>query len=340
MDCASALRGGKPLKNPAGPTVWARKAPSFDRALRTKEAMERMNQELEVFLEEVERDAEARSFVHRAAAKIGEFVGDDVNGAIDRIKLELNEVGVDPFGFDRETGRVVLAFAALLHRLYFRSVVRGVEDLPRGRSLIIANHSGQLPFDGMMIAAAMMLDANPPRLPRAMVERWTVELPFVSVLFPRVGQVLGSPENARRLLRRGESLIVFPEGSRGISKTYRERYQLTEFGLGFMRLALETNTPIVPVSVVGAEEQYISIANFRRLARILGMPAFPIIPQLFVGMILPIPVRYRIRFGKPLHFEGDPDADDRIIEAKVMSVKARIEEQIAKDLDERRGLFF
>lgn len=300
--------------------------------------MQRMDQELDGASRETE--ALRRTASAQLVAMIGELLGDDINGAIDRIEIEENEVGVDPFGFDRETGRVVLAFAALLHRVYFRSVVRGVENIPSGRALIVANHSGQLPLDGMMIAAAMLLDAEKPRLPRAMVERWTVELPFISALFPRVGQVLGSPENARRLLEREESLIVFPEGARGISKTYRERYKLTEFGLGFMRLALATNTPIVPVSVVGAEEQYISVANAPWLARALGMPAFPIIPQLFLGMLLPLPVKYRLRFGRPIHFDGDPDADDRVIEEKVMLVRRRIEAQLAKDLDERRGLFF
>lgn len=300
--------------------------------------MQRMDQELDGASRETE--ALRRTASAQLVAMVGELLGDDINGAIDRIEIEENEVGVDPFGFDRETGRVVLAFAALLHRVYFRSVVRGVENIPSGRALIVANHSGQLPLDGMMIAAAMLLDAEKPRLPRAMVERWTVELPFISTLFPRVGQVLGSPENARRLLEREESLIVFPEGARGISKTYRERYKLTEFGLGFMRLALATNTPIVPVSVVGAEEQYISVANAPWLARALGMPAFPIIPQLFLGMLLPLPVKYRLRFGRPIHFDGDPDADDRVIEEKVMMVRRRIEAQLAKDLDERRGLFF
>lgn len=300
--------------------------------------MQRMDQQLDGASRETE--ALRKTASAQLVAMVGELLGDDINGAIDRIEIEENEVGVDPFGFDRETGRVVLAFAALLHRVYFRSVVRGVENIPSGRALIVANHSGQLPLDGMMIAAAMLLDAEKPRLPRAMVERWTVELPFISALFPRVGQVLGSPENARRLLEREESLIVFPEGARGISKTYRERYKLTEFGLGFMRLALATKTPIVPVSVVGAEEQYISVANAPWLARALGMPAFPIIPQLFLGMLLPLPVKYRLRFGRPIHFDGDPDADDRVIEEKVMMVRRRIEAQLAKDLDERRRLFF
>src|SRR5579862_1884634 len=110
--------------------------------------------------------------------------------------------------------------------------------------LIISNRSGQIPLDGMMIAASLMLDANPPRFPRSMVEKWTAELPFVSTIFPRCGQVVGAPANARRLLQQEEALIVFPEGAKGISKTFNRRYQLTEFGLGFMRLALETNTPI------------------------------------------------------------------------------------------------
>src|SRR5690606_11241352 len=136
---------------------------------------------------------------------------------------------------------------------------------------------------------------------------------FVSTIFPRIGQVLGTPENARRLLRQGECIVVFPEGARGISKTFKERYRLKDFGLGFLRLALETGTPIVPVSVVGAEEQYISIANLERLGGLLGMPALPVIPQLFLGMPLLLPTRYRISFGEPLRFEGDPDADDVVI---------------------------
>ena len=128
----------------------------------------------------------------------------------------------------------------------------------------------------------MFMDVEPPRFMRAMVEKWTQTLPFVSLFFARVGQVVGVPENAQRLLEQGEALLVFPEGTRGISKTFDQRYQLTEFGLGFMRLAIETDTPIVPVAVIGGEEQYISVANLEGLARLLRAPAFPIIPQLFL----------------------------------------------------------
>src|SRR4029077_18860207 len=132
---------------------------------------------------------------------------------------------------------------------------------------------GQVPFDGVLVGASMFMDAEPPRIVRAMVEKWAVSLPFVSLLFTRVGQVVGVPENALRLLAQGEALLVFPEGARGISKTFDRRYQLTEFGLGFMRMAIETGTPIVPVAVVGGEEQYISVANVETLAKLLRMPA-------------------------------------------------------------------
>src|SRR5213079_3096321 len=111
------------------------------------------------------------------------------------------------------------------------------------------------PVDGALIGAALFMDVEPPRFMRAMVEKWTQTLPFVSLLFARCGQVVGVPENAKHLLTNEEALLVFPEGMRGISKPFSKRYQLEEFGLGFMRLAIETRTPIVPVAVIGAEEQ-------------------------------------------------------------------------------------
>lgn len=268
-----------------------------------------------------------------------DLVGEDLDARIQSIQLHPNEVGFDPFGFDPRATRYALAVAALLHRRYFRTRVAGAENIPAGRVMLIANHSGQIPLDGVVIGASMMLDASPPRFPRSMVEKWTAELPLVSVFFPRVGQVVGSPSNARRLLEQGEALLVFPEGSRGISKTFDKRYQLSNFGLGFMRLALETNTPIVPVSVVGAEEQYISLGNVAPLAKLLGMPAFPIIPQLFFGMLAPLPTRYHIRFGEPMSFEGDPDDEDGVIGDMVWQVKAKVQAMVNEGLAGRTGIF-
>jgi 1-acyl-sn-glycerol-3-phosphate acyltransferase len=156
----------------------------------------------------------------------------------------------------------------------------------------------------------------------------------------RVGQVLGTPQNARRLLEQDEALIVFPEGVKGISKTWSARYKLAPFGQGFMRLALETNSPIVPVAVIGAEEQYPSIADLKSLARLLGMPALPIIPQLFFGMLMPLPTKYHIYFGEPLRFTGDPDGEDAVIEEKVWVVHQTIQSMVNRGLKERRGIFW
>lgn len=276
------------------------------------------------------------ALIRRAEALLGE----EIDARLARIPTRVNEAGVDPFGFDPRMARYALAAMAFLYRYYFRVQTFGLRALPLGRLLFIANHSGQIPLDGAMLGTALVLEAEPPRFPRSMVERWSAELPFVSVLFPRLGQVVGAPENARRLLMHDEVLVVFPEGSRGISKTFDQRYQLVDFGLGFMRLALETRTPIVPVAILGAEEQYPSVANVRALAKLLGMPAFPIVPQALFGFLLPLPVRYRIYFGEPMVFEGDPDDDDAVIERKVWIVKQTIQSMIHRGLKERRSIFF
>jgi 1-acyl-sn-glycerol-3-phosphate acyltransferase len=206
--------------------------------------------------------------------------------------------------------------------------------------LFVANHSGHLPIDGMLIATSLILDRDPPVLARSMVEKWAQRLPFVSVLFMRVGQVLGSPDNARRLLEAEHPLLVFPEGVRGLSKPFSERYKLAGFGPGFMRLALETRAPVVPIAVVGAEEQFPAIANIGPLAKMFGMPAFPIIPQMLLGVPLPLPTKYRLYFGEPMLFEGDPDEDDADIEERVEAVRDAIQSMLNRGLAERQNIFW
>lgn len=260
---------------------------------------------------------------------------DEVRRVIERMEWKQQQQGYDPFGFNPTFLRKVLPVAAFLYRRYFRVLTKGLENVPDGRALLIANHSGQIPLDGMMIAASQVLDRPEPKMTRAMVEKWVPSLPYVSMLFSRAGQVVGTPYNAHLLLERGEQIMVFPEGSRGISKPWSRRYQLEEFGLGFMRLALKTNTPIVPIGVVGAEEQIPTIYNAKNFARMIGMPSMPISPTLLV----PLPVRYRIYFGEPLYFEGDPDDEDRAIRALVNVVQQRIEGLIAEGLADRTSLF-
>lgn len=269
------------------------------------------------------------------------LLGRDFEARLRRVPIPLGAAFVDPFGLDPEWAKYAAGIAAFFHRFYFRTEVTGIENVPSGRVLLISNHSGQLPFDAMIIGASMFLDAEPPRVVRTMVDKWTQTLPFISTALSRVGQVVGVPENARRLLDLGEMLLVFPEGARGISKSFAERYRLTEFGLGFMRLALETDTPIVPISVIGGEEQYFSLGNLDTLAKFLGTPMFPVVPQTWIpGGQLPLPTRYRITFGEPMRFEGDPDDDDAVIEEKVAQVKGTIQSTLNRGLKERRAIFW
>jgi 1-acyl-sn-glycerol-3-phosphate acyltransferase len=248
-----------------------------------------------------------------------------------------NESGGDPFGFNLDYSLAAVAPLLWLYRRYHRVETFGIEKIPTGRVLLVSNHSGQLPMDGAMIGVAMMMEAHPPRAFRSMGEKWVRTLPYISTVFARVGQIVGTPENSRRLLNAGEAILVFPEGARGITKLWPQRYQLQEFGLGFMRLALETDTPIVPVAVVGAEEQAPALMDIKPVAKLLGFPAFPITPT---GLPFPLPTKYRLYFGDPLHFTGRADDEDSELDKKVRTVKAAIQTMIHQGLKERRGIFW
>ncbi|MBW2230912.1 MAG: acyltransferase family protein [Deltaproteobacteria bacterium] len=267
---------------------------------------------------------------------------DEIAARVANVPSRLNEYGFDPVGLSPDWVIRTYLPAALMYRYYFRAEVVQIENVPSGPVLLVGNHAGQLPFDGMMLGAAMLLEAEPPRIVRGMAEYFVSELPWVSVAAARSGSLVGTPLNCVAMLEAGECVMVFPEGVRGMNKLYRDRYQLQRFGLGFMRLALETNTPIVPVSIVGSEEQQPGLANFERVGRLFGLPALPITPTFpLLGPLglLPLPVKYRIYFGEPLHFEGDPSDDDARIEEQVDVVRAAIARGFERGLSERRGIF-
>lgn len=264
-----------------------------------------------------------------------------VTEALARIPMQVNALGYDAWGFSPEESKLYYSLAYHVYR-YFRPEIRGIDKLPRGRVLIIGNHSGQLPFDGLVAAVACLVEADPPRLVRAMAERWFPTLPFVSEVFYRTGVVLGDPINCRNLLEADNAILVFPEGVRGSGKTWDHRYRLVSFGRGFMRLALQTRTPIVPLSVIGGEESIISVHNIEPLARLLRMPYFPVpalLPLLGPAAYLPLPVRFYLNFGEPMLFEGPFDDEDEAIDAKVAQVTTRLQAMIDEGLRQRQGVF-
>jgi 1-acyl-sn-glycerol-3-phosphate acyltransferase len=280
------------------------------------------------------------SFLDRLRQLRGDPPDDDIAGRTQALVVHGNEFGFDPFGMSRAHVGGALRVVRWLYRNYFRASAFGIENLPAdGRVLLVANHSGQLPYDGMVIGAACFLEPPQPRLVRSMVEYFVPTVPFASYLFSRWGQITGTPENCRRLLASEEAVLVFPEGVRGVSKPFSKRYQLEDFGKGFMRLALEMQAPIIPVAVIGAEEQAPAV-NVKSLARLFRVPAFPIVPYPPFLPLVPLPVKYRVYFGEPMSFTGNPDDDDDVLDDQVKTVKNRIASMIQVGLREREHVFW
>jgi 1-acyl-sn-glycerol-3-phosphate acyltransferase len=268
------------------------------------------------------------------------LLGDDFEERVRTLERRYVTSGGDPFGFDLATARQAAMLVAVFHRMYFRTEVFGIENVPPGRACIEKHRRAE---DGRVdwnLAGMIGNQERPPRITRAMVEKWTATLPFVSAFFSRVGQVVGLQENAIRLLEMGELVLSFPEGMHAINKPFSRRYQLEPFGHGFMRLALRTQTPVVPVAVIGAEEQYLSFGNIEWAARALGLPAFPFVPQLLLpGGAMPLPTKYRLHFGEPMRFHGDAEDDDSVIGDKVWLVQQTINDLLRRGLRDRRGVF-
>jgi len=260
-----------------------------------------------------------------------------------RTELELNSFGYDAYGFHPEAARRAFLPMALMARYYFRVASYGVENVPTGRVILIANHAGQFAYDGAMLTMTMLLDAEPPRLCRGMGEYFLWKVPWMGTYAARIGTLVGTPENCIEMLGEGECVMVFPEGARGANKPFRKRYQLQRFGQGFMRLALQTRTPIVPVGIVGSEEQQPGFANWEKFGRALGLPSFPItISQPWfgpVGSMFALPVRYHIHFGEPLTFEGDPNEEDAVIQQKVDTVQAAVAALLHRGRSQRSAIF-
>ena len=221
------------------------------------------------------------------------------------------EYEIAPFGLDPEFLDRVRPFLRFMYRYWWRVKVSGLENVPSvGRALLIANHSGVIAWDAAMVATAVLEHHPASRLPRALHLQWFVKTPFAAAFLQRTGQLMACHENGERLLAKDELVTVFPEGAKGAGKLYRERYRLARFGRGgYVRMALRSGAPIVPIAIVGAEEIHPVLAKSDVLARLFSLPYFPITPTFpWLGPLglIPLPSRWRIHFGKPIDLSSYP----------------------------------
>lgn len=249
-------------------------------------------------------------------------LSEEIRQRLDRLELPFNAAGIDPYGVSKRHLQKAALLLGRVYRNYFTTECRGIENVPaHSRAMLVANHSGGYAVDATMLAAACFFELEPPRLAHGMADRFMGQLPFVSEWAVRVGQVNGLPQHARRLLNDDRLLMVFPEGTRGTAKLFSERYDLVRFGSGFVRLAMETRSPIVPTAVLGGGEAVPTVKNLYRLGNLIGMPYIPITPYLIA---LPLPVRIMILFGKPITFVGTGQEDDKRVGEMVDEVKSAI----------------
>ncbi len=265
------------------------------------------------------------------------------------LSVEINDVGFgyDPFGMEKEMFILAYSLTMYIYKYYFRVESFGHDNIPqKGRTLITPNHSGVIPIDAVMIGIDLINKLERPRIMRAMVDNFMGFLPFLNTFFYRVGQVVGARRNFRDLLEADELVTVFPEGAKGTGKRFSQRYNLQKFNVGFVELALTYKAPIVPTAVIGGEEQAPMIFDLKPIARMLNFPYFPITPTfpwLGPAGALPLPVKYYIFYGEPLHFyqEYPPETVSEPEKIRMLADKVQltVQDMVNKGLENRPSVF-
>lgn len=262
----------------------------------------------------------------------------EVDSLLDFIRRRMaGEYSVDEFGFDAElTDRVFMAMARPLYKSWFRVEVTGLENVPaEGGALVVGNHSGTIALDSVMTQVALHDEHPAHRHLRMLGANLVFQTPFLGEIARKAGHTLACHPDAERLLSAGEVVGVWPEGYKGVGKPFSQRYKLQRFGRGgFVSAALSTGAPIIPTAIVGAEEIYPMVANVPILARVLGLPYFPITPTFpWLGPLglLPLPSKWLIHFGEPIPTDDFPRgaADDPML---VFNLTDQVREQIQQSL--------
>jgi len=253
---------------------------------------------------------------------------------------------VDEFGMDEVVLRRTRPLLDLLYERYWRIELQGIDRIPDGGPcLLVANRSGLLPYDGLMVSHAIWRMGSK-RRPRFMVADWLITLPFVQPYLARLGGVRACRENAERLIRSRETVLVFPEGQKGAAKVFRDRYRLKRFGRGgVVRVALEMRVPIVPIGIVGAEEAHPILFKWNAPARALGLPFLPVTPTFpLLGPLglLPLPTKWVIRIGEPTsiaHLASDAARDELLISRMNEELRSKIQALIDTGLSDRSSVW-
>jgi 1-acyl-sn-glycerol-3-phosphate acyltransferase len=262
-------------------------------------------------------------------------VDSEVRERLERLEIPFNEYGVDRYGISKDYLGPSFTALKFFFKHYFSVESHGIENVPRhGRVMLVGNHSGGFAIDGAMTHASQFFEMDPPRLAQGMAEKFLNKVPFASQMTNRCGHLTGLPEHAERLLADERMLMVFPEGSRGTAKLYKERYSLVGFGTGFVRLAMKMKTPIVPFAFLGGGEAVPTISNAVSIGKLLGVPYIPVTPWL---LAIPIPAKLEVYYSKPMFFEGTGSEEDEVVFGHVESVKARIAQLIDVGRRRRRG---
>jgi 1-acyl-sn-glycerol-3-phosphate acyltransferase len=266
----------------------------------------------------------------------------ELSEKIDRIEIPAN----DPFGIRKKYVKVLSFISLFFYYLWNRVDVYGIENVPnKGSALLISNHGGVVPLDAAHIVTSLIMKKEKPRLVRTLVERFLPTLPFVYTFMSRVGQVVGTYENAEIIVDSGELLQIFPEGAKGATKPYYKYYELEEFNVGFMEIALKKKIPIIPIGVVGSNEQALILFDFKALAKLLKVPNFPITPFWpLMGPfgLMPLPSKYRIIFGAPMDFTDHSEEileDPEKVKELVEEVRSEVKRLINIGLDMRPAPF-
>ena len=274
---------------------------------------------------------------------------EQVTGGLEFLRRRLTgEYGTDEFGFDPDlTDHVLLPLLRPLFQRWFRVETHGIENVPEsGGALVVANHSGTIPVDALMTTVALHDDHPAQRRFRLLGADLVFDLPFVGAMARKFGATLACSEDAERLLTGGELVGGFPEGFKGIGKPFRDRYTLQRFGRGgFVTAALRTGKPIVPCAIVGAEEIYPMIGNAKTVARLLGLPYFPVTPT-FPALgplgLVPLPSKWLIAFGTPIETAsyGPAAAEDPMLVFNLTDqVRETIQQSIYQLLLQRTSVF-